>query len=52
MESKPTADAEMKDVSKVEVVAPKSEEIKYDPYFEIKKSLILLEKAVKDKDIK
>ena len=30
----------------------KVEEVKYDPYYEIKKSLVLLEKAVQDKDIK
>lgn len=40
----------MKDASKPED-AKKPEE-KYDPYFDIKKNLVLLDKAVQDKDIK
>jgi len=48
MEKKPIADVEMKDASKKEdakATEPKPEE-KYDPYFEIKKNLVILEKAV------
>lgn len=54
MENKSSADVDMKDASKkeeIKAVEPKPEE-KYDPYFEIKKSLVLLDKAVLDKDIK
>lgn len=47
---KPSADVEMKP-SEESKPAEKKEE-KYDPFFEIKRSLVLLEKAVKDKDLK
>lgn len=52
MESKATKDVEMKDSTKTEEIKVEKVEEKYDPYFEIKKSLVLLDKAVKEKDIK
>lgn len=44
-------DVEMKEASPVKKPEEPVEE-KYDPFYEIKKSLIILDKAVKDKDVK
>jgi hypothetical protein len=47
------ADAEMKDISKEEtkVAAPEEQEPN-DQFYELKKNLVLLEKAARDKDHK
>ena len=45
-------DKDPEKTEKKEQKEQKVEEVKYDPYYEIKKSLVLLEKASNEKDIK
>lgn len=50
--SKAEADAEMKEAKTTDSKKEEKVEEVYDPYYEIKKNLIILEKHVKDQDMK